>query len=217
MNFPIFMIRFLKFDMIQYQSNTQKMKLLVILTTLYSISSAFEITVAKPKVAIVKEEEPRDVILSCKTDTWWNTCDFSHNGTSVCKIRWTSGENVKVDDDCNDGVEYVKGEYGQYKCSLKLSNVGFEHDGIWTCKMDNYYTRSKDEESKEYDSEKMKIEIIPLPTTTISTITTITTTTKPNNNIDDDVNPRINTGNNTATSIKLGVAFSFFLPMMFFL
>ena len=192
------------------------MKFLVIFTTLYSISSAFEITKAEPKVVQVKEEEPRDVILSCKTDTWWNTCDFSHNGTSVCKIRWTSGENVKVDDDCNDGVEYVKGEYGQYKCSLKLSNVGFEHDGIWTCIMDNYYTRSKDEESKEYDSEKMKIQIIPLPTTTIST-TTITTTTKPNNIIDDDVNPRINPGNNTATSIKLGVAFSFFLPMMFFL
>ena len=193
------------------------MKLLVILATLYSISSAFEITVAKPKVTQVKEEEPRDVILSCKTDTWWNTCDFSHNGTSVCKIRWTSGENVKVDDDCNDGVEYVKGEYGQYKCSLKLSNVGFEHDGIWTCKMDDYDTRNKVEESKKYETETMYIEIIPLPTTTIKTTTTI----KPNNtNEDDDVNTRIDPRNdprNAAASLKLGVAFSFFFPMMFFL
>ena len=191
------------------------MKLLVILTTLYSISSAFEITKAEPKVVQVEEDDPRDVILSCQADNWWNTCDFSHNGTSVCKIRWTSRQNVKVDDDCNDGVEYVKGEYGQYKCSLKLSNVGFEHDGIWTCKMDDYDTRNKVEESKKYETETMYIEIIPLPTTTIKTTTTI----KPNNtNEDDDVNTRIDPKKkNAAASLKLGVAFSFFLPMMLFL
>ena len=197
------------------------MKLLVILATLYSISSAWEITEAEPKSVRVKEEEPRNVILSCKTSDWWNTCDFSHNGTSVCKMSWIKGTDydVKVNY-CNDSyrAEYVdvEGEYKQYKCSLKLSNVGLKHDGIWTCKMEDWDTRDEDEKSKVYDSEKMKIQIIPLPTTTIST-TTITTTTKPNNTIDDDVNPRINPGNNSATSMKLGVAFSFFLPMMFFL
>ena len=188
------------------------MKLLVILTTLYSISSAFEITKAEPKVVQVEEDDPRDVILSCQADNWWNTCDFSHNGTSVCKISWTSGE--EVDDDCNDGVEYAGG-YGEYKCALKLINVGLEHDGIWTCKMDDWDTRNKDEKSKVYVSEKMKIQIIPLPTTTIKTTTTI----KPNNtNEDDDVNTRIDPKKkNAAASLKLGVAFSFFLPMMLFL
>ena len=184
------------------------MKFLVILTTLYSISSAFEITKAEPKVVKVKEDEPRDVILSCHTNDWWNTCDFSHNGRSVCKIKWTGGKNVKVDDSCEKGLEYV-GQYSQHICALKIRNVGFEQDGKWLCKMEDYDYRNS--ETKIYDTESMKITIIPLPTTTTTTTTTI-------KNRIEDLNPRIDPGNNqnnTATSIKLGVAFSFFFPMFF--
>ena len=123
------------------------MKLLVILTTLYSISSAFKIKKAEPKVVQVKEEKPRNVTLSCQADDWWNTCDFSHNGTSLCKISWTDGENVKVNY-CNGTRTEYGGGYGDYKCALKLINVGLEHDGIWTCKMEDYDTRDENEKSK---------------------------------------------------------------------
>ena len=177
------------------------MKLLFILAVLFSISSAFEITKSNPKLAeIGEEDQDRSVVLSCQTDDHWDICDFSHNGTSVCKIKWTRSYEAKPKY-CNDGAEYLGGYSEENKCKVKLTNVGPDQAGQWTCNMTDWDTRTWEESQWRFDTDDMYIEFIPKPTTTT------TTTAKPKPSTAEPSKPdstRIGPGS-SATSIQKNV------------
>ena len=138
------------------------------------LGQGFQIAKVEPKTVVVKEEQPRNLItLSCITDDWWQSCNFFHKGQKVCEIEHDSDTNYETKvKHCNENVKYV-GDYKHYKCAIKLYHIGMEHDGEWTCELEDYDNHGS------FERESMKINFIPIPTTTTTTTTTSTTDVEP--------------------------------------
>ena len=108
------------------------------LLALAVVSQAFDLLEVKPEKATVKEGS--SVTLFCAVDTYWEWCKFSHVA-KVCDYQWTRAAwNVTTlnCDDFGPRVEFV-GDYGQKECAIKLSNVGVEDAGRWTCQLEAYH------------------------------------------------------------------------------
>ena len=98
------------------------------------VSNAFELT----EVAVsVKEGD--SFTLFCAVDDYWEWCKFSH-ADKFCDYQWKKNVwNVTVlnCDDYAGRAEFVA-DYDQYQCGMKLSNVGLEDAGKWSCEIESY-------------------------------------------------------------------------------
>ena len=89
-------------------------------------------------------KEGDDIVLWCKSDSYWEWCDITHVlSNRTCEHVWDRGlYNVTVGE-CSDFTgrfEYIgdKGSY-VYKCGIRLRDIRPEEAGEWKCDITGYY------------------------------------------------------------------------------
>jgi len=143
--------------------------------------SAFDITSMSSKAVQVKEGD--DIVLWCKSDSYWEWCDITHVASgATCEHVWNNGlYNVKVGE-CSDFAgrfEYI-GDKGSsvYKCGIRVKDVRPEEAGEWKCDITGYYDgknkwKQYQKDQGETASKSFQVDV------EIKTTTTTTTTPKP--------------------------------------
>ena len=93
-----------------------------------SIVSGFDITEVKPKTISVKEGDAVD--LFCSVDGYYEWCTFKHMGKK-CDYEWKREVWNLTVLDCRDYADRAEftGDYNNYECSIRLSDVGLEDAG----------------------------------------------------------------------------------------
>ena len=125
------------------------------------VSNAFDIIEVKPEQVSVKEGD--SVTLFCATDNYWEWCKFSH-ADKICDYEWKKAEwNVTVlnCDDYADRAEFVA-DYDQYQCAMRLSKIGPEDAGKWSCEIESY-SKSRYRNSGYIRTGEMTIAVTPKP------------------------------------------------------
>jgi len=142
-------------------------------------------------------QQGSNVTLSCKTDDYWEYCDWKHKSRD-CKFEWKYSKDAVVRQTCHDDISgriTLVGDYKNHECSIHIRNLFLEDAGEWTCQLESYvwgstrgYVRSKSVKveinvpgttstTADSSSEIVKKTVSTTPTTTSSTSTTTVTTT----------------------------------------
>ena len=136
-------------------------------------SNAFGLVEVRPEQVSVNEGD--SVTLFCAVDTYWEWCKFSH-ADKVCDYEWRKDVWNVTELNCEDFASRAEfaADYDQYQCAMKLSNVGLEDAGKWSCELESY-VHGKYRGYGYQKTGEMVIEVIPINIPTPTTTTTTTT------------------------------------------
>merc|ERR1712038_348370 len=142
---------------------------------------AFKITSFLPESGSTSVKEGGSLDLWCNADYYWEWCKFtSESSGRWCELQWESApDNVTVNncDDFLERFEYL-GDYDNYKCGIRIHNVGPDEAGEWTCLLDDYDGRGYRHGTQVEKSFNVEVELKKTTTTTTTTTTTPKSNTK---------------------------------------
>ena len=78
--------------------------------------------------------------LWCNVDDWWEWCSFTNLiSNKSCEFQWRYGpDNVTVNRCDFEGRYEFLGDYNNYKCGIRIYNIGTADAGPWTCDLEEW-------------------------------------------------------------------------------